>query len=626
MKAESNNKKNKRPKKRIVLWTISILFVLIVTAGFIVYNNLNRIVSNALTKSFNSNIMSDVYELKFDGLSINLFQGNIQVHNVELKPREKPLGNYPYINSTFHIKTHKMLLENVQIFTLMKTNELNLDKIEIIEPEVDLKINGDNYIFLPFADTTGDAAKNQTKNRKSLKLFLLKEFALVNANFHVTNSAKEREFNIQKLNISLEDLLIDPRPGKLVLSNKNLELSVGEFTGSLQKRAIKHISFRDYKTTIDSLNLQQTPDTSIFHYADFNVGLQNLDIQTADSIYHLTMKSFDLSRKNKSIELNELSFKPNVSDAAIQREFAYQKSHFSGTIGKLSMQGINFDSLIHGRGLFVDDVALDKVSIAIFKDHTKPIDRNRIPDYLGQQIASIKMPLMIKRVKATNANLVNTERKKDGGIAKAHINRITANAKNISNRSSNQHLTINAVAYIENKAPVNLSLAFSYLQPQYSFNGTISSFNLTDLNTLLNYYTPAAIKKGRIDEIRFSGTVYRTGSSGTMKFLYHDLEVDLELHDKAKWKSSVLSFAANTYLNASNPVSAEWPAREVQFKAERDMNKGFVNILIKSVLSGLKETMISSKENTKAYKAEKKAAKKEIREAKRQARKERKKN
>jgi len=74
-----------------------------------------------------------------------------------------------------------------------------------------------------------------------------------------------------------------------------------------------------------------------------------------------------------------------------------------------------------------------------------------------------------------------------------------------------------------------------------------------------------------------------------MKFLYHDLEVDLNLPKKAKWKNSVIAFAANTALNSSNPGSAKLPPRIVQFRAERNMNKGFINIIIKSLLGGLKE-------------------------------------
>jgi hypothetical protein len=44
------------------------------------------------------------------------------------------------------------------------------------------------------------------------------------------------------------------------------------------------------------------------------------------------------------------------------------------------------------------------------------------------------------------------------------------------------------------------------------------------------------------------------------------------------------------------------------------MNKAFVNLIIKSVLDGLKETIIMSKENKQTYREEKKELKKEKKE------------
>ncbi|MDZ7648134.1 MAG: hypothetical protein U5K54_13675 [Cytophagales bacterium] len=93
-----------------------------------------------------------------------------------------------------------------------------------------------------------------------------------------------------------------------------------------------------------------------------------------------------------------------------------------------------------------------------------------------------------------------------------------------------------------------------------------------------------------------------------MRFLYHNLELDLELQNLAKWKSSVITFAANTALHDSNPMEGETVPREVKFNIQRDMNKGFLNVVIKSVLNGLKETMIMNKENRKAHKEAKKKA------------------
>jgi len=201
------------------------------------------------------------------------------------------------------------------------------------------------------------------------------------------------------------------------------------------------------------------------------------------------------------------------------------------------------------------------------------------------------------------------ERKKDSTYAKVTLYRGTAQVSNITNRSTKNPLTLSANAFIENKVYFNLTLGFDYSKPQFSFDGKLKKFNLPDLNPLIQAYTPGKILSGIADEIEFSGTVYHTYSAGKMKFLYHDLKVDLELHDKAKWKSAAIAFAANSIVNSSNPGNENLPPRVVQFRAERNMNKGFINIIIKSVLSGLKETMIMSKENRKAYREAKKKSK-----------------
>ena len=622
MKTKSANKTKKHRVRKITLWTIGVLLVIIIAGAVFVYYNLNRILTDALHKSFNSNIASDVYELKFEKLSVNFLAGDVKVYNVKLQPREKPLQNYPYINSSFRLTTQKMILEKVELMTLIKSNKLVLEKIEITEPEVELTIEDKVPIFLPFKDTTAiknDAEKN---NKKSIESFFLKEFDMVDAAFHVTNSAKEREFNIRKLNISLSDIMIDQQSGRDVVSYKNFGFSIGEFNGDLQQKS-RRISFKDFKINIDSLHVEQTLDTVIYHFADFSTGLKELDIQTADSLFRLTMRSFDLSYRDRSIKLSDVAFKPNVSEATLQSRFKYQNTQFSGTVGTLNLLGVNFDSLIYKKKIFIDEIILDKVSASIFKDKSKPGDPNNFPKYLGQSIKAISSPVLIKKVKGTNVNLVNKERNPDGSYSTANINRATLEVKNITNLSSRDVLMLNANAYIENKAHFHLSLGFSYLEPQFSFNGKIEKFDLAGLNPLIRAYTPASINKGVLDEMTFSGNVYRTRSSGTMKFLYHDLDIEIDLEGKAKWKSSVLQFGANTILPAANPASATMPPRIVNFQAERDMHKSFVNITIKSLLAGLKETMIMSKENKKAFRAEKKEAKKE---AKKKAREERKKN
>lgn len=599
--------KSKWPVKRTIL--IGLLLIL-TAAGYYFYINFNRLLSDALLKSFNSSVISDVYELKFENLRVNPVEGSIRVFNVSVLPREKPLKDYPYINSSFSLKAKDLLLENVEIGTLLKDSRLVLRKMHIIEPEIVLNLNGERHIMLPYSNKPAKADQAREAKRP-IQSFGLTEFILRDASFHTTNSRAERQFKVGDVDISLSDLRLESDSLSYDFSINQARLSIGSISGDLQKGPVKHISFSEFKIGIDSVDYHYSLDSITHRFHNFTTALRDLDIQTADSTYHVLMKSFDLSYKDRSVELKAVSFKPNVSQAVLQRAYHYQHTEFSGSVGSLRLSEINFDTILHAGKIYIGEVALDQVKAAIYKDRTKPFDSTRYPVYLGQTILGIKMPLNIRKVNATNVELKNTERKPDSTEATVIISKARLTAENITNLAPNQSLVMHADAYLLGKVRFNASLSFRYDKPAFNFKGQLAAFNMPDLNPLIGAYTPAKINSGTADEISFSGIAGQASASGTMKFLYHDLAVDLQLQQKAKWKSGVLAFAANTALNNSNPVSESTPPRIVTFSAERDRNKGFVNLIIKSVLAGMKETMIMSKENRQTHKEVKREAKRE---------------
>src|SRR5690606_13066537 len=104
-------------------------------------------------------------------------------------------------------------------------------------------------------------------------------------------------------------------------------------------------------------------------------------------------------------QMSGLVFKPNFSNAEIQKNYKFQQAHFSGTISSLNVTGMDFNSMIYDNRLFVEEIALDSVSVAVYKDNTKPKDLQNFPEYLSQTIAKIETPVRINTVKATNVNL-----------------------------------------------------------------------------------------------------------------------------------------------------------------------------------------------------------------------------
>lgn len=600
------NRANEMKGRLSILKLIAIsITILVVVVGIVLYRNFNRILSDALLKSFNTTLAADVYELKFENLSVNLFEGSIRVHHVSLVPREKYLHDYPYINSSFRLTTEEIHLENVEIRKLIKSNRLIVSRISIIRPTIDVSLTGTRNIMMPFRDST-TVVDSEKKEKELLSFFQLSQFQLKEASFNIKNSGKERAFQIKDFNISLSDLQLEQEPGQYIVSFEKANLSIGTFDSQLEKDVFNAVNFTKLAIGFDSLSIQLTLDTLKYQFKNLKTELHDLNIQTKDSLFNITMNSLNLNYADKQLILKEVSLTPNVRHAVIQRKFKFQHAEFSGSIRQLELSHVNFDSLLYYQKIKVDTLKLSGVKAKLFKDKTKPMDSTKRPDYTAQKISALTIPLRINYLKAMDVHLENTERKPDSTYATINITRGNLVMKNITNQSVENDLVIDANAYINDKAKFKANVQFSYKKPHFTFDCSVNTFNLPDLNPLIQAYTPAKIISGVADEIVFSGSADQTTANGMMRFLYNDLEIDLVLHEKAKWKSSVIAFAANTILQESNPVSETLPPRNVQFHVKRDMTKGFLNVLIKSLLDGLKETMIMSKENRKQHKEDKK--------------------
>lgn len=601
--------------KRRRLWIGGISISVFLILGTVIYFNFNNLLSAALMSSFNNNIVSDVYELKFEKLRINFLQGDIKVSNVILQPRKNPLKSYSYINSSFRLATHKLVLKNVNIVDLIQFNVLRLDKIEIDEPQVDLLIEAMNPVLFPFKDSSEVSGNEVTNLKKTVDSFHLEKFELVNAEFHVLNTCRLQEFNIKDLNFIFNDLYISQHYGIDSLKCTSFLLTIGTANGTSLQTAIRQFQMNEFRFNLDKLELEKTVKNVNYKFEDFSTALSDLHIQTEDSIYQITTELFALSYKEKNIVLSDVEFSPNKSESEIQKLFKFQHTQFKININKMVMNGIDFDSMLVNQEIHIKEIIVDSARVELFRDKTKPADPERFPEYPPQQIKKITFPLEIQRVIVTNADIQNRERKEDGHYVKVIVSRLKGTIDNINTITDSSDLKLDAVGYIEDHAMFKVLLEMEYNEPRFTINGSVNKFDLKKFNPLVKSYSPAAINSGVVDKVEFSGTAYKNKATGTMKFLYHDLNIDLQLDKQPKWKSDLGAFAANTYLQGSNPINENSPPRIVRYEAIRDMHKGFMNIILKSVFSGVKETLILSKANRKRFQETKKEWKQKQKEA-----------
>jgi len=597
---------------RKVLLMVVLAAVVILSAGaFYVYKNFNRLISEAILRSFNSNVISDVYDLSFDHLSINIVSGEVKIRNVVIGPKKVPLQPYPYINSSFFLLTRRIDLNGVDIFALLKHNRLQVSSIEIEKPEISVKLTGKNHVLFPFKAGDKTTKAEIEKLKSYLDSYFLKEFVLRDGSMTMDDEHAGSHYKIGALNVFVSDIYLSQLTGADSLSFRRADLGLRDFAIHSKTGGFKSMESKSFELNVDSFAIQQRPDTVDFQVGNYTTRIQDWKLVTADSTYLIGAQLVELSQSEKAVHITGAILKPTLSHDAFNQLRKYQKELYSITVKNVDVSNISIDSLRFYRTLLIGKVSLDSADVLIYRDKTKEVDLKRLPEFPGQQLNTIGIPLTIHELTISGSAVEYQEKKIDGELASVKIRRMNLNALNISNRIPGTRLSVKLNGYLENKVPFDLGLEFSYTNPEFHFKGVIKPFEFKDLNRIIEAFGSTSVKTGFVDAINFSGNGYPLKASGDMEFLYHDLGLTIDLKKYSKLKNSLITFAANSYLNSSNPASADKAPRVVKFDVARDVNKGFMNLVIKSVVSGLQETMLPSKENRKLNREAKKALKKE---------------
>src|SRR5205085_5654086 len=126
-----------------------------------------------------------------------------------------------------------------------------------------------------------------------------------------------------------------------------------------KKGPLKHVTFNNFSVAMDSMSLQSTRDTLTYRISDFRAAFKDLDIHTADSLFHITVGSYRSSYRDGVIELENVGFTPNITREAMQARFKYQNAQASGKVKSLELRGFDFNSLIYYRRLLIDSILID---------------------------------------------------------------------------------------------------------------------------------------------------------------------------------------------------------------------------------------------------------------------------
>jgi hypothetical protein len=164
-------------------------------------------------------------------------------------------------------------------------------------------------------------------------------------------------------------------------------------------------------------------------------------------------------------------------------------------------------------------------------------------------------------------------------------------------------LKLNAEALLMGKGKLSIALKGRIFDRQnaFSVNGTLSGMEVKELNPMLEKNAFVYATAGKIDAMNFSFLANNTKATGQMTLRYHGLDVAVKnkrTDDTTAIKEQFMSIIANKKLLDSNPIPGE-PVRVGMIDYERDPERFLFNYSFKSILSGIKTSLVKESKKGK---------------------------
>ena len=562
-----------KKKYKIAIGIIVGLAILILLASIIV----SRIISTKVTELLEEQNIENLH-LSIERTKFSLFDRSLVFSEIHLGPKDSSMvklkNNELGKQSLQKLSISRLKLRGIQLSPLIFSKKLKINKIIIDDPLFQQISNGKKQTL----KTDKKPLELDSIHLKQLKGFRLDRIKITN----------------------LKVQMLDINTNKITFENKPLNFEVTGFK-------LEGLSENYFKLS---------PVSESFEMTRIKVDFPNIK-------YSFSIDALKYHFGEDHLQINNLKYKPLVNKLTLANSYIYNTDLFNIVIKDLKIYNFDLEKAFENKGFYMDSIKMSEVSVEIYKDKRKPFDLSRRPKFPQQLLREMKSPLLIPKISLEKSELIYEEKLEDKNILmKATMNDLKVNLFNVTSIKKYREapLKIDLSSKFMGKADlhVDMLLPLADNQETFYFSGFLGPSSMTYYDSAIIPAIGLKVLNGRIESLSFKASANNYKSQGTMKLKYHDLEAEV-FKPKNSEKSGFLSWSVNNLIHKSNP-GKNGELREATMKFDRDLYKGFGNILWKTVQSGIVNTIAPFGMTTE------KEAKKKKRKLKREVRRQKKNN
>ena len=415
-------------------------------------------------------------------------------------------------------------------------------------------------------------------------------FSNINIKGKIPFQEKAKPPKVSSMSLRIDSLFFD-----------KISLEIGN-TSTPQTFSVKDGILKMYDLQVDK---QDTVSPKIVKRFDFDA--EELCSVSADSMYTIGAMGVNYSVSSNTLAVDSFSIHPNYPDYEFAARHKFAIDRFEGGLSHIFLHDFSASDFIKSRNLISSSIEIERIKLEVFRDKRKesqhvkkPVFQDIIYNYPGI--------IDIDSIGIDNGKITYTEHvEKASEPGRISFQQLHVKAYKITNdtiyKTEKAFLELKCDALLMGKGKLTFLLKGRIFDPQNALlmSGTLSGMEISELNPMLEKNAFIYATSGKIDAMNFSFTTNNSKATGKLKMLYHGLNITVKnkrTDDTTAIKERVESIIANIKVLDSNPM----PGQEIRVGTidyERDPEKFLINYGFKSVLTGIKSTVVKSPEKRK---------------------------
>lgn len=555
------------PLKKFLRYTLFALLIIVV-----IVLGINTFASLYLNKMIKARVKTEIdkatngeYKLLLGKMWLNVAGGSLTVNDVQFLP------NFPekvYDDSRYSIAADKIIIENFSFWNFLRGKDLTFSRTAFINPEIKIyqstviKVKDENDT-IPHIFPLYKIIKSQVSSVTIDLIEIKKSRLLIYRSYADTNA---------------------------VFSGTDNDIRIKNFKVNEACERTNHIFFAD----------------------KVEVAIKEFAYQIKD-LYALEGTGLYASYTDSIVTIDSVKLIPKFNKQHFSEKVGHQTDRIKLSSGKISFEKMNVKLFFERTWLLAGRLKINNLFIGAYRDKNF-VRKERELKSLQRVIRDIPLLIKINEIHLHNSTVVYEELSPDAELAgKISFNRINGIIKGFSNDSihysSKSELKVDASAYFMDKAKMTSIYSFPLTTTQTIFTGSgkLHTMQFSVLNELMQNSAHIHAEDGTLDSMIFSINANNNRATGEMRFIYHDLKIEVEQKDseKSSFKAKMKTMVLNKFLlEEDNPSKGEEP-RITQINYARNPNRFIFNYVYNSLLSGIKPALGLKEKNVNKLKNKK---------------------